>query len=300
MTEARPSPLAGTTSLFAEAPVWLESEQSLFWIDCMRPALHRYHLRSGRSDVLDVTLPELITGMVPLRGDGLLLVASAGLFSIDVGRRTCTKTPIRPAISFAGANDGKADPFGRLWVGIGAQEATNSQGHLLRIDPQGIVTIVDFGFDIPNGPALTEDGRLLYLADTARNVIYAYDVEPAEGLLMNRRIFAVVPKELGQPDGMTLDRAGDLWVAGYGAGCVSRLTSSGSIDTSVRLPAPRTTSCAFGGDQFTTLYVTAANMEWLSPGPELEAARAIDWGKSAPAVFALKSAGVGSSPCVYG
>ena len=179
MTEARPSPLAGTTSLFAEAPVWLESEQSLFWIDCMRPALHRYHMRSGRSDVLDVTLPELITGMVPLRGDGLLLVASTGLFSIDVGRRTCTKTSIRPAISFAGANDGKADPFGRLWVGIGAQKATNSQGHLLQIDPQGTVTIVDSGFDIPNGPALTEDGRLLYLADTARNVIYAYDVEPA-------------------------------------------------------------------------------------------------------------------------
>ena len=56
-----------------------------------------------------------------------------------------------------------------------------------------------------------------------------------------------VPFELGTPDGMSIDKNGNLWIAhgGYGIYCWSPKT--GKIIDSIKLPARDITSCCFGG-----------------------------------------------------
>ena len=56
---------------------------------------------------------------------------------------------------------------------------------------------------------------ILYIDDTARMHIRAFDVQP-DGTLGNGRIFAEESGENGVPDGMTVDQRGNLYVTGPG------------------------------------------------------------------------------------
>ena len=63
-----------------------------------------------------------------------------------------------------------------------------------------------------------------------------------------RKIVIQVPKELGSPDGMAIDKNGNLWIAhygGYGVFCWD--PNKGKIIDRIQLPIPNVTSCCFGG-----------------------------------------------------
>ncbi len=72
------------------------------------------------------------------------------------------------------------------------------------------LTLLLTDFDRPNGLAFSPDERTLYIADTARHHVRAFDVAP-EGSLSNGLVFAEMREE-GRPDGMKVDRAGRLYV----------------------------------------------------------------------------------------
>ncbi len=61
---------------------------------------------------------------------------------------------------------------------------------------------------------------------------------------------------------MTVDAAGDLWVALYGGGRVHRYAPDGVLRNVVRVPAEQSTSCAFGGPGLRRLYITTATENW--------------------------------------
>jgi len=51
---------------------------------------------------------------------------------------------------------------------------------------------------------------------------------------------------------------GFLWNARPGAGCLLRIAPNGHVEQTVKLPVSRPTTCAFGGDDLKTLYITSA------------------------------------------
>ncbi|XP_048249922.1 regucalcin-like isoform X2 [Haliotis rufescens] len=58
---------------------------------------------------------------------------------------------------------------------------------------------------------------------------------------------------------MTVDTEGKLWVACFDAGKVVRLDpETGKVIRTVKFPCEKITSCCFGGDDFTDLYVTSS------------------------------------------
>ena len=69
-------------------------------------------------------------------------------------------------------------------------------------------------------------------------------------------------EDVGAPDGMTVDAAGDLWVAIYGGGRVNRYSPDGVLRQTLIVPAKQTTSCAFAGRDLDRLYVTTATENW--------------------------------------
>ena len=71
-----------------------------------------------------------------------------------------------------------------------------------------------------------------------------------------------VAKEVGAPDGLTVDADGDLWVAIYGGGRVHRYSRDGELREELFVPATQTTSCAFAGPGLSRLYVTTATEDW--------------------------------------
>ena len=71
-----------------------------------------------------------------------------------------------------------------------------------------------------------------------------------------------VAEEHGLPDGMTIDAEGKLWVAHWDGWCVCRWDpDTGKLMQKVRLPVSRPTSCAFGGPELDTLYITSVTTE---------------------------------------
>jgi gluconolactonase len=83
------------------------------------------------------------------------------------------------------------------------------------IGPTGPARLVADDFEKPNGLALAPDEKTLYVCDTARYHVRAFDIEPAGDLKAgsNRVIAKMDPGQPGGPDGMKVDRDGRLYVA---------------------------------------------------------------------------------------
>ena len=86
-------------------------------------------------------------------------------------------------------------------------EATGQGG----LEPQLLLD----DFEKPNGLAFSPDERTLYICDTARYHIRAFDVEPSGSLRVGSgRVFARMdPETPGGPDGVKVDRAGRVYAA---------------------------------------------------------------------------------------
>ena len=99
----------------------------------------------------------------------------------------------------------------------------------------------------------------MYYTESYRYAIFAYDFNPEKGTISNRRIFIEIdPNTGGMPDGLTVDADGYIWSAECGSGKVIRYSPKGKVDYSITLPVPRVTSCTFGGEDYSTLYITTA------------------------------------------
>jgi gluconolactonase len=99
-----------------------------------------------------------------------------------------------------------------------ARRALHFQGvYALALDesrPAEVRLLAD-DFEKPNGLGFSPDERILYVCDTARYHIRAFDVEPSGNLTAGSgRVFARLdPGEAGGPDGMKVDRDGRVYVA---------------------------------------------------------------------------------------
>lgn len=213
-------------------------------------------------------LPCPLGAVAPVEGRPGHWVAAAGtgICRIDpAGRTEWLARPEDGAAVPMRMNDGVADPHGRFWAGSMAYDTTEDAGSLYRLERDGRVTRVLGGITIPNGPAFTADGTVMYLADSARGVIRRYPVDPASGDLGAPETFATVTD--GSPDGMTTDSEGGLWTAVWGAGRVHRYLPDGSLDRIVELPAGQPAGLCLGGADGRTLLVTSAHIGLAAPGP---------------------------------
>ena len=62
----------------------------------------------------------------------------------------------------------------------------------------------------------------------------------------------------GFPDGSAIDVDGYLWNARYGAACIAKIDPEGKLVEEIALPVTNPTSCCFGGENNSILYVTSA------------------------------------------
>ena len=118
---------------------------------------------------------------------------------------------------------------------------------------------------ISNGIVWTADKKTMYYNDTPTLTVQAFDYDDKTGTISKGRVAVRIPKGTGAPDGMTIDAEGKLWVALWGGNCVARFDPvTGELMQKIMVPAPNVSSCAFGGKNLETLYITTARA-WVSP-----------------------------------
>ena len=147
------------------------------------------------------------------------------------------------------------DPFNR--PPVPPEQWEQPVAGVYRVEPDlSAVTLVVDTSDFPNGLAFSPDERVLYLADTRRGDLRAFDVLPS-GLLDKRteRVFADLKgSEPGNPDGVKVDSAGHVYCGG--AGGLYILDPTGKKLGRIVHGHPNTTNVGFGGDDWKTLYFT--------------------------------------------
>jgi sugar lactone lactonase YvrE len=100
----------------------------------------------------------------------------------------------------------------------------------------------------------------MYYIDSATHGVDVLDFDPEEGSVSNRRRLVSFPRPWGLPDGMTVDEEGFLWVAFWAGSALRRLAPDGRVVATTELPVTLVTSCAFGRDDLSELYVTSARV----------------------------------------
>ena len=129
-----------------------------------------------------------------------------------------------------------------------------------RVTPDlGTMTLLTGDFVLPNGLAFSPDESVLYINDSRRGHIRAFDLSPNGTLAKHtdRVLVDLRGDEPGVPDGMKVDVEGNIYCGG--AGGLWIMDPNGKKLGRIAHGASATTNLAFGGDDWKTLYFTSRN-----------------------------------------
>jgi len=245
-----------------ESPLWDARSGRLYWLDLYRPTLHVLDPATGRHDAYAVAGADLLACLLHDPAADLPILVSRdaiGRLAIEGARavfrpdRRVTHADPREAF-----NDGKAHGSGTVWLGTADTKEELGLGRLSIFPADADAMAIDVGFVVSNGPAFAPDGSAAYFSDSVGRRILRYPVG-ADGRPtgLGSTLVSFDPID-GNPDGMTVDADGFLWVAMWDGWCVRRIDPKGRPTDRIMLPAQRVTSCAFGGPGLATLYITTA------------------------------------------
>lgn len=251
--------ISNAKPLLGEGPVWMPKEKKILWVDMLGPALHQTDVATG--EISSVQLDEITSVVVCQKAGGYVCATESGIYSLDLDSRSKTLLA-SPEKGIAGNrfNDGKCDANGRFWAGTMAIDASPEKGSLYCLDTDHSVRVVEGGIQVSNGLGWSPDNKTFYFTDSGKRTIFAYDFDLERGEVSNKRVFVEIVDGVARPDGLAVDIDGCVWSAHWDGWRVVRYTPDGTIDRVVELPVPKPTSCAFGGDDNKTLFITSARI----------------------------------------
>ncbi|WP_182113394.1 MULTISPECIES: SMP-30/gluconolactonase/LRE family protein [unclassified Actinotalea] len=244
-----------------EGPVWSESWGGLRFVDMLAGDL--LTLRAG-GDVDRLHVGDVAAFVRPRRGGGYVVGLERGLGLADGPDAAAHPLPEMWSDTGLRMNEGGCDPAGNLYAGSMRYDRAQGGASLQRIAPDGTVTTVLPHVTISNGIAFSPDGTLAYYNDTDTGRTDVFDVVGGE--LRDRRPFR--SGDDGRPDGLTVDAAGNVWVALNGVGRVRCYAPTGEILQEIQLPVRLVTACTLGGPDLRDLYVTTSRENLEDPEPE--------------------------------
>ena len=240
--------------MLGEGPCWNARTSELSWVDIKTGTLYRL---SSSGEMRTLQTGQYLGAAIPTESGRFIGCMTTGIYMLgddEVIEKLDSPEGMTVHQRF---NDAKCDPRGRLFAGTMPlfSRYMGEGGGLYRY-AGGRAEKMPFDVILANGLAWSNDGRTMYFNDTPLSRIDAFDYNPEDGSLSNRR---EAVKVAGAPDGMTIDAEGKLWTAIWGAGEVRRYDpETGEILQVVKVPAKFSTSCCFGGDDLKTLFITSA------------------------------------------
>jgi gluconolactonase len=244
---------------FTEGPVW-DPAGFLYVSDEEQNKIYKVSLDGTKSELIPLGDPDgntydaqhrLIDCASVLRA--IIQISAHGKYTVLADRFEGKK--------FNSPNDVVLGPDGALYftdptldLVAGEKRELEFQG-VFRLNASGKVTLLTKELSQPNGLAFSLDGKKFYVDDSKQRNIRVYDFQP-DGTLANGRIFGEEPGGKGQgvPDGIRVDREGNLYVTGPGGIWV--WNAQGQHLGTILLPE-QPANLAWGDADLRTLYITA-------------------------------------------
>ena len=255
----------GTGCEFTEGPVWHAEGKFLLFSDIpanqmkkwtAEEGITNFRVPSGKSNGLTydkqgrlVTCEHANRRVSRTEADGTVVTIA----SHYEGKRL--NSPNDVVVKSDGSIYFSDPPYGLTAdYGVEGEQDLDFQGvYRLAADGQTLTLLID-DFDRPNGLCFSPDESILYIDDTERMHIRAFDVQP-DGTIENGRVFAEEEGEGAAPDGMKIDVHGNVYLTGPGGIWV--FDTSGEHLGIIQTPE-RSANLAWGGDDWSTLFITAS------------------------------------------
>lgn len=267
-----------------EGPAWDDQRQALWWFDVRQKRILLYS--PDRGQVGQWWLPSQIFALSLTENGDLLVALEDGLYlfrpDTEQLQRLGTLVHGEGATRF---NDGKVDPAGRFWVGTRDLERATPTGALYCVRSDGSYETKLTGVKGSNGLGWTADGKRMFFTDSPRKLIWSFEFNVEIGELSSQQVFTTIEGEGITPDGLCIDTEGCVWSAMFGGGAVVRFDPNGSEIERIHIPVLHPTSCAFGGRDMKTLYITSESYQLP--------ARVLTEAPQAGGLFAVETRSVG-------
>jgi len=266
---------------WSEGPVWVKDKDGghLLFSDIPKNMIWKWSAKDGLKEFLrpsGYTGKDKFTGKEP-GSNGLTLDKTGKLILCQHGDRRVSRLDDGKFVTLVDKYDGKRlnspndlayksngdlyftdPPYGLPGQMQDKSKELDFQG-VYRLDAKGKLTLLTKEMTRPNGIAFSPDEKTLYVANSDPEKAYwkAFPVKD-DGMLGEGKVFFdatawVKDKKPGLPDGLKVDKDGNLWATGPGGVIV--LDKSGKHLGTLATGVP-TANCGWGGDG-ATLYITA-------------------------------------------
>jgi gluconolactonase len=252
--------------IFTEGPLWHPQQRYLLFSDMPGDHLRRWSERDGVSSFRKpcnksnglawdnqgrlLACEHASSSLTRTEVDGSITVLASHYGDKELNSPNDLVVKRDGAIYFSDPSYGRREHFG-----VPRPQQLDFCG-VWRLAPDGkSLSLLADDFAQPNGLCFSLDEKILFVNDTERQHIRAFDVQP-DGTLANSRVWAETLGEgPGAPDGMKIDSAGNLYCCGPGGIHVfaPAATSLGVI----KVPEYTANFC-WGDDDLKSLFITAS------------------------------------------
>ena len=264
-------------TIWAEGPVWLESERLIVWSDVKSNKMLSYNVDT--LEAFDYSNPSDFNNGNCTDHEGRIIRCQHGLRRVIREEKNGEITVIADNYNDKKLNSpndvavSKLDnvwftdpPYGILTDQEGHKSISEQDGnHLFMVGPGLKIKKINAKFDKPNGLAFSPNGKYLYVADSGAanpgnfdlsrpHNIQVFELDDDENIISNN-IFAEINN--GFPDGMTVDVHGNLFVCDPNGKKIHIFESSSNYIGNINIPE-RVANCTFGGENKSDLYITAS------------------------------------------
>ena len=253
---SKPIPLWKIKCKLGEGTLWVKDQNSIFFVDIKKKRIFSLNIKTKKKKIFKVNKE---IGFIAHFKKQIFILGLQGEIRIQnlKTKKILKSINIEPKIKLNRINDGKTDPKGNLWFGtMDNLERKIEKGSLYKLDKNLNLKKIDKNYRITNGPAFIDQFNF-YHTDSGKKTIYKIKINKKNEII-KKNIFKKFTFNEGSPDGMTLDKNKNLWVAHYNGACVSVFDSKGKLIHRIQLPAKNITNCAFGGQNNNELFITSA------------------------------------------
>ena len=253
---SEPKPIWKIRCTLGEGTLWVKEHNSIYFVDIKKKKICSLNIKNKKKKILKVNKE---VGFIAHIKDHIFILGLQGELRIQnlKSKKVLKSIPIEPKIKLNRINDGKTDPAGNLWFGtMDNLERKIEKGSLYKLNKDLKLTRVDKNYRITNGPAFIDQYNF-YHTDSPKKTIYKIKINK-NNKIVSKNIFKKFSLDEGVPDGMTLDKNKNLWVAHFHGACVSVFNQKAKLIHRIQFPAKNITNCAFGGKNTKELFVSTA------------------------------------------
>jgi len=246
-------------SILGQRPIWDWRHDKLLWVDIYENKI----IESDQNNFQEkhYIVSEGVTNILLQDNENYLMSSYDSLFSLH---SSISKKDLLTKISLENSdnriNDADVDLNGQVWISTMDTQQKSETGKIICHNSALQPICYDNSYIISNGPIFDYERNVGYVTDSIKRIIYRFSMSDIENHRIQKKIFLSMNNVDGNPDGMAVDKNGNLWVAMWGSGKVCCFDVEGNIKLIVQLPVSKVTSCTFGGTDLNELYITTASV----------------------------------------